>query len=66
MMIDILNDRRIELTNKSILTSKEKKELDLLVRCVDYYINQSMPGYRLDTVQRLVNQLRQIGQSNGA
>lgn len=62
--IDRWNDRRIILEEKSLrgyLSWHEMQELDLLTRCVDYYIQQKMPGHSLASLKRLVQDLRRQG-----
>jgi hypothetical protein len=61
MSIEKWNSRRLELTSKTNLTFKEKKELNLLNRCVDFYIQRTMPGYRLSSLKKLLNEIRARG-----
>jgi len=61
MSIDKWNSRRLELDSKTTLTFKEKKELNLLNRCVDFYIQKTLPGYRLNSLKKLLKKIKSNG-----
>jgi hypothetical protein len=61
-MIERFNSRRLELVSKGYdnLSSKEKKELKLLERCVDHYIEVHQPKARLDGLSRLMSKIKEV------
>lgn len=62
--IDRWNDRRVELVRKqegAVLSQRERQELNLLTRAVDYYVQQKVPGHNLKSLQKMVARMRAEG-----